>query len=268
MQKRNSIWDKSRTLKILAIGNSFSDDALWLLPKVLKSLGVENFRVSNLYIGGCSLETHKENIDGNKPAYLFRTNTGNEWETVENSTLLDGLLADDWDFITMQQASHFSGLEDTYYPIPDIIATVKKYKPNAKLGWHATWAYPLRSTHEAFSKYNSDQITMYNAIIKAVKEQVVPNANFEYIIPNGTAIQNARSSFLGDTLNRDGFHLSLDIGRYIAALNVAYIVTGYPIEDIAYAPIAVDEKIKAVCIESVINANETPFEITKSVYSE
>ena len=268
MQNQKVFWDKNRTLKILAIGNSFSDDALWLLPKILKSLGVENFRVSNLYIGGCSLETHKENIDGNKPAYWFRTNTGDDWEMVENSTLLDGLLADDWDFITMQQASHFSGLEDTYYPIPDIIATVKKYKPNAKLGWHVTWAYPQHSTHEAFAKYNSNQTTMYNAIIDAVKKHVVTNANFEYIISNGTAIQNARSSFLGDTLNRDGFHLSYDIGRYIAALNVAFNITGYPIETVTYAPVNADEKIKAVAKESVINANKKPFEITKSAYTE
>ena len=33
----------------------------------------------------------------------------------------------------------------------------------------------------------------------------------------GTAIQNARTSFVGDHMNRDGYHLDLKIGRYTAA---------------------------------------------------
>ena len=268
MQNKPTLWDKNRPIKILAIGNSFSDDALWLLPDVLHSLGFENFRVSNLYIGGCSLETHKENLDNNHPAYTFRTNTGNGWVNEENTTLLDGLLSDDWDFITMQQASHYSGLADTYYPIPDIIATVKKYKPNAKLGWHVTWAYPQYTTHNGFAYYDNDQTTMYNSIIDATKNQISTNADFKFIISNGTAIQNARTSFLGDTLNRDGFHLTLDVGRYIASLNYAYTLTGYTPESVTFAPFGVNEKIKAVAKESVINANKKPFEITKSVYSE
>ena len=37
------------------------------------------------------------------------------------------------------------------------------------------------------------------------------------IIPTGTAIQNARTSFVGDHMNRDGYHLDLKIGRYTAA---------------------------------------------------
>ena len=40
-------WDKNKQLKILAIGNSFSDDALWLLPDILKSLGIFKYRISN-----------------------------------------------------------------------------------------------------------------------------------------------------------------------------------------------------------------------------
>ena len=67
MQNRAEIkkWNRNKTLKILAIGNSFSDDALWLLPDILKSLGINNFRISNLYIGGCVLSTHATNIKEN-----------------------------------------------------------------------------------------------------------------------------------------------------------------------------------------------------------
>ena len=46
------------TLRILAIGNSFSDDGMEHLPALLEDMGIENVEVARLYIGGCSLERH------------------------------------------------------------------------------------------------------------------------------------------------------------------------------------------------------------------
>ena len=59
---------------------------------------------------------------------------------------------------------------------------------------------------------------MYNAIIETTQSFILPNSQFSMIVPVGTAIQNARTSYLGDNLNRDGTHLDYGIGRYIAAL--------------------------------------------------
>ena len=49
-------------LRILAVGNSFSEDATYYLHQILEIAGVEN-QVVNLYIGGCSLEKHWRNIE-------------------------------------------------------------------------------------------------------------------------------------------------------------------------------------------------------------
>ena len=51
-------------LRILAVGNSFSEDATYYLHQILEIAGVEN-QVVNLYIGGCSLEKHWRNIEKN-----------------------------------------------------------------------------------------------------------------------------------------------------------------------------------------------------------
>lgn len=58
-------------LKILAIGNSFSQDSTTYLYDLAKSGGVE-LKVVNLYIGGCSLETHWNNIVENKKDYEYQ----------------------------------------------------------------------------------------------------------------------------------------------------------------------------------------------------
>ena len=102
---------------------------------------------------------------------------------------------------------------------------------------------------------------------------IIPNDTFEFIAPVGTAVQNARTSYLGDTLNRDGTHLSYGVGRYIAALTLAGAVTGQDISDITWYPTAeggynypVTEAERRIAIESAVNALANPLEITESQY--
>jgi hypothetical protein len=271
MKKRNVIqnkWNTDKELKILAVGNSFSDDALWLLPDILNSLGINKFRISNLYLPGCVLERHFDNIQNDSATYEFRTNTGNGWDTTYNTKLIDGVRADDWDYITFQQGSPLSGVTDSYSYLIEIINTVKAIKPNAKFLWHMTWAYQQDYTSSAFTNnYNGKQITMYNAIVNSVRSEILNNLDISFIIPNGTVVQNARTSFLKDTITRDGFHMSYDIGRYMTALTYAFLITGYSLDTITFKPNTISDNIKNVCIESVKNAIDNPFTVTQSIYT-
>ena len=63
-----------KSIKILAIGNSFSVDATEYLWNMLDDAGIEEVIVGNLYIGGCSLDTHWSNMSNNKNAYTFYYN--------------------------------------------------------------------------------------------------------------------------------------------------------------------------------------------------
>ena len=54
--------------KILAIGNSFSRNACRHVHQIAASGGVE-LTVVNLYIGGCSLARHWENVEQDAVAY-------------------------------------------------------------------------------------------------------------------------------------------------------------------------------------------------------
>ncbi len=55
------IRDKGMCMKILCIGNSFSTDATTYLSRVAASAGI-TLETYNLYIGGCSLERHWNNM--------------------------------------------------------------------------------------------------------------------------------------------------------------------------------------------------------------
>ncbi|MBQ4107969.1 MAG: DUF4886 domain-containing protein [Clostridia bacterium] len=264
-EKQN--WQDDGALKILAIGNSFSDDAMEYVYQVAKDAGVENIKLGNMYIGGCSLATHLSNAKNNSGAYTYRTNTNGTWSSVNSVSIKTAVESDDWDFITFQQVSGYSGIADSYDDLYELIKIVEPLNPSARLAWHMTWAYKTGSGHADFAKYNRDQMTMYNAIVDAVNSKILTIDNIEVVIPSGTAVQNVRTSFIGDT-TRDGYHLSYGIGRYIAAMTYVKALTGLSIDNSMICPSDVDAGELRAIIECVNNAYKTPFAVTQSAYEE
>ncbi len=259
-----------KSLKVLAIGNSFSVDAMEHLYAVAQAEGVSEIVLGNLYIPGCPLKTHAENSASGEEAYKYYKNTTGVWEVSPmQMSLLQGLQDEQWDIITMQQASPYSGLPDTYQPYLEQLVTFvneNKTNPDAKLYWHMTWAYQHDSTQVAFARYANDQHTMYLGIVNAVQKEVQNCGAFEKILPVGTAIQNARTSFMGDTLTRDGFHLS-NMGRVIAAYTWYAVIDGQTLHAVNIDradSLKLTESDKKVIVEAVNAAIANPYEVTKS----
>ena len=211
-------------LRILAIGNSFSDDAMEYLPALLADMGIDNVELARLYVGGCTLEQHARfHIEGKAPYDFYRSQAGeNRWvKHPEKVSMQYALALGRWDIITMQQASGYSGRPESYQPYLDaLIGIVRAAQPQARLAWHMTWAYSTDSTHGQFADYGRDQRRMYDAICSAVSEIERHTSAFSVIIPSGTAIQSLRYSDINDApadLTRDGYHMDLGAGRYALA---------------------------------------------------
>lgn len=234
------------TLRVLAIGNSFSQDAV---EQYLHELGkVEGYVmiIGNMYIGGCSLERHVKNIRNNAPAYAYRKVNQNGERTETKEMTIEKALADEpWDYVSLQQASPLSGIYETYKAsLPELVDYVKaRIGKKTVLMMHQTWSYANNSTHSGFKNYNSNQMKMYTDIVNAVKA-AAKLVGVKKIIPSGTAIQNARTTFIGDCMNRDGYHLDLKIGRYTAACTWFEALTGQNVLGAPYSPkgMSYDEK--------------------------
>ena len=259
------------SIRLLAIGNSFSDDALEYLYQILEQAGYSSIKLGNLYIGGCSLEKHADNFATGAAVYDYRVNTNGTWKTTPSYSSVEALKEENWDYVSLQQVSGFSGVADSYEPfLGRLIAGVKSIRPNAKLLWHMTWAYQHNSGHSDFAKYDRNQETMYKAIVAAVQANILPGRQFSAVVPSGTAIQNLRTSFVGDNLTRDGYHLSFDLGRYTAALTWAKALTGCDLAAIDWTPaeyLYSPRQLEAIK-EAVENAAGVPYEVTPSTYTE
>ena len=212
------------TLRILAIGNSFSDDGTEYLPALLENLNVENVEVARLYVGGCTLEQHVNFYDNSEAAYKFYHSKAGENKWVENPekvTMQYALAMGEWDIITIQQASGFSGMYDSYTPyLGRLIEAVKKAQPQAELVWHMTWSYSSDSNHKHYKHYNNDQQQMNSAIDNCLHTLLAEFDEIERIVPSGTAVKSLRKSAINNypkDLTRDGFHMGHGAGRYALA---------------------------------------------------
>ena len=255
---------QQKTVRILAIGNSFSQDAVeQYLHELAEAEGISTI-IGNMFIGGCSLERHVKNARDNAPAYAYRK-IGTDGKKREKGKMsLEAVLADeDWDYVSLQQASPFSGMYETYEAsLPELIEYVKARLPKkTKLMLHQTWAYASTSKHSGFKNYNCNQLTMYQAIADAVKKAAKAN-KIKIVIPSGTAIQNARTSFIGDHLNRDGYHLDVKIGRYTAACTWFERIFKHNVVGNPYAPEGLDEARKAVAQKADHAAVKHPYKVT------
>lgn len=240
-----------QSLRVLCIGNSFSIDAVEqeLVP-LARACGVD-IVAGNLYIGGCSLEQHAVNVRRDSAAYSYRLMRPNPdspegWERIvtDSVSILQALQSDNWDVVTMQQASHYSGQWFTYEPfLTELLDSVILHiSPCTKLYWYMTWAYQQDAKHPAFApNYNNDQLFMYDEIV-GCNRQVLKSHHFDGFIPGGVAVQKARQTKLGDTLCRDGYHMSYTCGRYLLACLWLEVLTGRTALGCKYMPEGMTER--------------------------
>ena len=258
------------SIKLLAIGNSFSQDAINNhLYEVLESAGYEEIILGNMYIGGCSLDTHWANMKNGSAdyTYYYRSSETNGWRTTYNQTLATAMAEEEWDYITIQQVSGSSGKIGDYGNLDNALNWINdnKSNPNAKILWHMTWAYDEANQNSGFSAYNNDQMTMYRMILDTVNAKVASHNLIDGIIPSGTSIQNMRTSSkvaASSLCESDGYHLSAKIGDYIAALTWYAYLSGDDVSYLAYQPNEV-ASFRDDINASVNAAIENPYKVTK-----
>jgi beta-glucosidase len=252
-----------KLIRVLAIGNSFSEDAV---ENNLHELGMAQgtcIVVGNLYIGGCPLQRHWKNAETDAPAYRYRkVKADGSRQQLDNTPLSTALKDEPWDYISMQQASGYSGQYETFEPyLKNLIAYVKKLAPRAKIIWHETWAYQHNSTHGAFPSYGCNQTTMFNRIVEAAQQAMKDNG-IKIVVPSGTAIQDARTTFIGDNMNRDGYHLNKSYGRYTAACTWVETLTGKSVVGNSYKPQGVSDDLARAAQLSAHAAVQNPWKVT------
>lgn len=252
-----------QTLKILCIGNSFSEDTTAYLAEIALKLGFSNVKAANLYVGGCSIRQHCMHAEKDMPVYRYDVNEGEGWSRTNAYKISDAILSDDWDWICIQHGtgdkSRYTELA-SYDKLPWLVAYIKKLAPcKTKIAFNMTWVGEPDFPHEEIRHYGGNQLLIYEKIAGLTKDHILTLPGIDAVAPTGTAIQNARTGEIG-LLTRDGYHLSLETGRYIAGMIFIKALTGADISDLPWIHDE-DDHVRQVAVEAVNRAFAEPFRV-------
>jgi hypothetical protein len=182
---------KDKPLRVLMIGNSFSVCVLQHAPAVAADMGLR-LDIASLYIGGCSLERHWQNVlkDSKKDfaPYSYVRNCEGKI-TRSKSNVCEALRSEQWDVVTLQQVSSLSWRKESYHPFGDnLVAKIRALAPGAKIYIQETWSYTPWDTR--LKKWGIDQDEMYEKLRGAYAD--FASRHSLEIIRMGTAVQQWR----------------------------------------------------------------------------
>lgn len=259
---------KTDTIKILAVGNSLTSNATQYLWQIITSAGVpkENVVIGRLFLPGCSIAWHWSNIEDFKEDYEYSKNTNGSWLTQNNFSVQAALEDEEWDYIIVQETIASVHNTGAYAKLSNLVDYLKTAKPEAELAWHLIWTYQAETTSQWCSfKTPAETLEHYGQIIGQYLAQVKTKSQIEHLIPAGTAVQNLRSSYIGDTIMSDGIHANEKHGMYITALTWYAALTGGDVEAVTWLPSKYPELADDLPVirQSVKDAMKQPFAVTQ-----
>lgn len=255
-----------KTLKILSVGNSFSEDTMGHLAGIARSAGIENFLFANLYIGGCSIRKHYNLMVNDIAEYEYQVEKGDGWVKTQQFTSREKIKEEDWDIISIQHGtgdkSRYTSPE-SYADLPALIKEIRSLcKKDVKIVFNMAWVSDSDGHHHEIISYGGDQALMYHNLTQLTKNLIAPMEEVDCVSPVGTAVQNARGC-LDKKLTRDTFHVTKDLGRYIAGLTFMGAVCGIDIDKIDWCPEGVSAEEMEIAKKVSVAALKNPWEVSK-----
>lgn len=217
-------------LKVLDIGNSYTNDATAYLPYLVEQLGVEvdDFCLYKAIMGGASFRNwYQAYKDLNSASYKVSKVIGNlEANVTEGScSAYDGSLfrqllrEETWDVIIVHQVSRYATDYEGWWKqsatgyLGELLDIIQNNQPDCSIGFLLVHSpdddYATNVEHSSLLRWEH---------IASATQRFVQECKINIMIPYGTAIQNLRSTELNNDvdLTRDGYHLGHGLARYTA----------------------------------------------------
>lgn len=222
--------NKSR-LRILFIGNSFTQDATEHLPGILAAAGVKNVEMTRAYHGGYTLPEYNDHYsETNICARRDCPAGGAKWEgdNTLDSSLEEILESGTWDIVTLQEHTGkevaWSWPGSLQEALGGLVEKIHAAQPEHR----PTICYLMAQTYGRGSSilttyYDNDRSKMFGLITDIVRK-IQTQTCIDRVIPSGTMLENLRTTSInidnGMDLTRDSYHMDFGISRYAAACTV------------------------------------------------
>ena len=216
-------------LKVLDIGNSYTQDAQTYLPQIVQASGIgTDFSLYRAYRPNGSFKTWVDcwnDVDNETYSIDFCTGTSlsgisGYGKACDGALFRKALQSVKWDIILIHQVSTYSNDYSVWEGngaggyLQELIRIIRMTNPQATIGFLMTHSY--RGTYWANSEGSS--FLRWRNIVEATKSLKL-EYDIDFIIPYGTAVQNLRASSLNDSyeFSEDGTHMGTGLGDYVAS---------------------------------------------------
>lgn len=215
-------------LKVLDIGNSYTQDAQTYLPQIIQASGIgTDFSLYRAFRPNGSFKTwvdcwNDADYETYNVAFCAGTQiggiSGNGYNN-DGTLFRKALQTVKWDIILIHQVSTYSNDYSLWEGhgaggyLQELIRLIRITNPQATVGYLMTHSY--RGSYWANSEGSS--LLRWKNIAEATK-QLKLEYDIDFIIPYGTAVQNLRASSLNDSyeFSEDGTHMGAGLGDYVA----------------------------------------------------
>ena len=265
------------SIKVLAIGNSYTVDCTEYLSELVSAASIDTTKMSvyRLVHSGATLQYWADVYEAGTTDSIQRA-AGSAMPVISGTVAQ--ILAQDWDVIILQQAAASALSYSSFNPhLSTLIGAIRRHCTNQKvcIGFNLIWAY--------WDEFGGEPVgeERWEGICDVVKE-MASNNGIDFIIPSGTAIQNARNTSLNTEhdLTRDGTHIAYGAGRYILASTwfqmllapifnkcivgntAVHAITQEESEDSTYETVAVTSENRELCQLCALYATANMFSIT------
>ena len=250
---KNSLGEEEKVLRILSIGQSHSQDAIWLLQEVLQTERPND----QFYVAECirsvTMVDHVKNAKTDNPIYTYYVNTDGKWVENADWTIRQALTAQRWDIVIINESCRYLGMESIMkkgyvHEMAQFVHDQIAYDFKLMYNWH--WTIPVSqvfymdgfepaasstfwSTYQ--KDYQANREVHYNSMRAMVEKYIETDELIDGIFYTGTTIQYAtevlgmpEAELSGEnttklyqqltdrSMYRDYIHLS-DYGRLFAA---------------------------------------------------
>ena len=195
---------QKKQIRVLCIGNSYTQDNISYVPFILKRIAPDiDFTIGISYYSGARIDQYIDFFDNDTRVLMYSkiNSADTAWTTwgINTTTPQEGqktikeILADEpWDIITIQQGSAYMASWSSFTGLNTWIDKIISYERSQGLRHvRIGWLMPqMRKPQE----YISANYTFENMI--DCVQKVIATSPCSFVIPCGTAIENARGTSL------------------------------------------------------------------------
>jgi hypothetical protein len=257
--QKSDYHDNRKTIRLLAIGNSYSQDALAYVPFIWNDLGAEvDMTIGILMKSNAIVSDHVDNFINNSARYTFYLYDGrSSWTSHPFKTIQWALSHFQWDIILTHQTSWSANdwapkYQSQLNQFVNLILSEVDYP--VRFAWMVSPARPAQTNGGT----NWEEETIYSHFVfnASDAQKVLERTVFDLVIPVGTAIQNARTipslKMLGEYANNE--NNSSGFG-YLCAFDGVHLQEGLPCQIAAYSFIISLMKTLGLDIQSLNQNN-------------